>query len=55
MSALLAVSIVGLWASAVYEPTAIVFLSRQAAVAFGRRRPADHSVRARDRGEALPD
>jgi hypothetical protein len=30
MSALLTVSIVGLWAGAVYEPTAIVFLSRQA-------------------------
>jgi MFS family permease len=30
MSALLTVSIIGLWAAAVYEPTAIVFLSRQA-------------------------
>ena len=30
MSALLTVAIVGLWAGAVYEPTAIVFLSRQA-------------------------
>ena len=30
MSALLTVSIVGLWAGAVYEPTAIVFLSHQA-------------------------
>jgi MFS family permease len=36
MSALLTVSIVGLWAGAVYEPTAIVFLSRQAGMA-----PAD--------------
>jgi MFS family permease len=33
MSALLTVSIVGLWAGAVYEPTAIVFLSRQAGMA----------------------
>jgi MFS family permease len=30
MSTLLTVSIIGLWAAAVYEPTAIVFLSRQA-------------------------
>jgi MFS family permease len=30
MSALLTVAIVGLWAGAVYEPTAIVFLSRKA-------------------------
>jgi MFS family permease len=30
MSALLTIAIVGLWAGAVYEPTAIVFLSRQA-------------------------
>ncbi len=30
MSALLTVAIIGLWAGAVYEPTAIVFLSRQA-------------------------
>jgi MFS family permease len=30
MSALLTVAIVGLWAGAVYEPTAIVFLARQA-------------------------
>jgi hypothetical protein len=30
MSALLTVAIVGLWAGAVYEPTGIVFLSRQA-------------------------
>jgi MFS family permease len=29
MSALLTVAIIGLWAGAVYEPTAIVFLSRQ--------------------------
>src|ERR1700683_4253924 len=36
MSALLTVAIVGLWAGAVYEPTAIVFLSRQAGMA-----PAD--------------
>src|SRR5258708_2985256 len=34
MSALLTVSIVGLWAGAVYEPTAIVFLSRQAGMAL---------------------
>ncbi len=33
MSALLTVSIVGLWAGAAYEPTAIVFLSRQAGMA----------------------
>jgi MFS family permease len=33
MSALLTVSIIGLWAAAVYEPTAIVFLSRQAGMA----------------------
>jgi MFS family permease len=33
MSALLTVSITGLWAAAVYEPTAIVFLSRQAGMA----------------------
>jgi MFS family permease len=33
MSALLTVSIVGLWAGAVYEPSAIVFLSRQAGMA----------------------
>ncbi len=33
MSALLAVSITGLWAAAVYEPTAIIFLSRQAGMA----------------------
>jgi MFS family permease len=30
MSALLTIAIVGLWAGAVYEPTAIIFLSRQA-------------------------
>jgi MFS family permease len=36
MSALLTVSITGLWAAAVYEPTAIIFLSRQAGMA-----PAD--------------
>jgi MFS family permease len=30
MSALLTIAIVGLWAGAVYEPTAIVFLSRRA-------------------------
>jgi MFS family permease len=30
MSALLTVSIIGLWAAAVYEPTAIVFLARRA-------------------------
>jgi MFS family permease len=30
---LLTVSIIGLWAAAVYEPTAIVFLSRQAGMA----------------------
>jgi MFS family permease len=30
MSALLTIAIVGLWAGAVYEPTAIVFLARQA-------------------------
>jgi len=29
----LTVSIVGLWAGAVYEPTAIIFLSRQAGMA----------------------
>jgi len=29
MSALLAVAIIGLWAGAVYEPTAIIFLARQ--------------------------
>jgi len=34
MSALLTVAIVGLWAGAVYEPTAIVFLSRQAGMAL---------------------
>src|SRR5580698_987944 len=34
MSALLTVSIIGLWAGAVYEPTAIVFLSRQAGMEF---------------------
>ena len=33
MSALLTVAIVGLWAGTVYEPTAIVFLSRQAGMA----------------------
>jgi MFS family permease len=33
MSTLLTVSIIGLWAAAVYEPTAIVFLSRQAGLA----------------------
>ncbi len=33
MSMLLTVAIVGLWAGAVYEPTAIVFLSRQAGFA----------------------
>jgi MFS family permease len=33
MSALLTVSITGLWAAAVYAPTAIVFLSRQAGMA----------------------
>jgi MFS family permease len=33
MSTLLTVSIIGLWAAAVYEPTAIVFLSRQAGMA----------------------
>ncbi len=33
MSALLTVAIVGLWAGAVYEPTAIVFLSKQAGMA----------------------
>ncbi len=33
MSALLTIAIVGLWAGAVYEPTAIVFLSRQAGMA----------------------
>jgi MFS family permease len=33
MSALLTVSIIGLWAAAVYEPTAIIFLSRQAGMA----------------------
>jgi MFS family permease len=33
MSALLTVAIIGLWAAAVYEPTAIVFLSRQAGMA----------------------
>jgi MFS family permease len=30
MSALLTIAIVGLWAGAVYEPTAIIFLSKQA-------------------------
>jgi MFS family permease len=34
MSALLTVSITGLWAAAVYEPTAIVFLARQAGMAL---------------------
>jgi MFS family permease len=34
MSALLTIAIVGLWAGAVYEPTAIVFLSRQAGMEF---------------------
>lgn len=34
MSALLTIAIVGLWAGAVYEPTAIIFLSRQAGMAF---------------------
>jgi MFS family permease len=33
MSALLTVSIIGLWAAVVYEPIAIVFLSRQAGMA----------------------
>ncbi|WP_428486776.1 MFS transporter [Rhodopila sp.] len=33
MSALLTIAIVGLWAGAVYEPTAIVFLSRKAGMA----------------------
>jgi len=33
MSTLLTVSIIGLWAAAVYEPTAIVFLSRQTGMA----------------------
>ena len=33
MSGLLTIAIVGLWAGAVYEPTAIVFLSRQAGMA----------------------
>ena len=33
MSALLTMSIVGLWAGAVYEPTAITFLSREAGMA----------------------
>jgi MFS family permease len=33
MSALLTIAIVGLWAGAVYEPTAIVFLSHQAGMA----------------------
>ncbi|MGD0107935.1 MAG: MFS transporter [Rhodopila sp.] len=33
MSALPTIAIVGLWAGAVYEPTAIVFLSRQAGMA----------------------
>ncbi len=32
MSALLTIAIIGLWAGAVYEPTAIVFLSRQAGI-----------------------
>jgi MFS family permease len=32
MSALLTIAIVGLWAGAVYEPTAIVFLSREAGI-----------------------
>ncbi|OYV43793.1 MAG: hypothetical protein B7X10_06325, partial [Burkholderiales bacterium 21-58-4] len=34
MSALLTVAIIGLWAGAVYEPTAIVFLSRRAGMAL---------------------
>jgi MFS family permease len=34
MSALLTIAILGLWAGAVYEPTAIVFLSRQAGMEF---------------------
>lgn len=33
MSALLTIAIVGLWAGAVYEPTALIFLSRQAGMA----------------------
>ena len=33
MSALLTIAIVGLWAGAVYEPTAIVFLAKQAGMA----------------------
>ena len=33
MSALLTIAIVGLWAGAVYEPTAITFLSREAGMA----------------------
>ncbi|HEX9461554.1 MAG TPA: MFS transporter [Alphaproteobacteria bacterium] len=33
MSVLLTISIVGLWAGAVYEPTAIIFLARQAGMA----------------------
>ena len=32
MSALLTIAIVGLWAGTVYEPTAIVFLARQAGI-----------------------
>lgn len=32
MSALLTIAIIGLWAGAVYEPTALVFLSRQAGI-----------------------
>lgn len=34
MSALLTIAIIGLWAGAVYEPTAIVFLARQAGMAL---------------------
>ena len=34
MSALLTVAIIGLWAGAVYEPTAIIFLARQAGMAL---------------------
>ena len=34
MSALLTIAIVGLWAGTVYEPTAIVFLARQAGIAL---------------------
>jgi MFS family permease len=44
MSALLTIAIVGLWAGAVHEPTAIVFLSRQAGMAPAQRIACFQSV-----------